>query len=239
MRTIFFFLLLPAMAVGQQVGIIASSRQSAIAFRAASGTDAATGTSVVLNKPSGTAEGDAMLAIINANENATTITPPAGWTSVLGELNPTSGASIEVFYKEAGASEGSTYTFSLSSSVRASGAIVAFSGAFNSNFVDVSGGSAAASSGLETDRAYGPSVSTTVASTMLVYLSAYDDAATTYTYSQASGFTEAVQTSGAAKCVIGYKALTSSGSTGQIEATVSTSGSPVFCGNFSVAIKQN
>lgn len=79
-------------------------------------------TSLVINKPSGTREGDLLVAFMNAPA-AITWTGDTGWTEVADQ-----GASpaTRVAYKVAGASEGASYTFTLSSTSTGSGTIVAY-----------------------------------------------------------------------------------------------------------------
>lgn len=80
----------------------------------------ASSTSLVINKPSGTAQNDLMVAIVNVPSTTRTWTPPAGWTDV------SPGFGIGVYYKTAGASEGSSYTFTASGSGVNNGIIMTF-----------------------------------------------------------------------------------------------------------------
>ena len=82
--------------------------------------------SLVITKPSQTADGDVMVAVISAPSTAT-ITPPAGWVE-LETLTTTNGQHTGLFKKIA-ASEGASYTFTLSSSGSCSGSIASFMGA--------------------------------------------------------------------------------------------------------------
>lgn len=86
------------------------------------GTTATTGTqsTIVIDKPSGTAENDLMVAIVVAAQTGRTWTGPAGWTEALDT------AGIAVYYKTAGASEGSNYTFTCSSTAVHFGIIMTF-----------------------------------------------------------------------------------------------------------------
>lgn len=208
------------------------SSSTPISFRAAESTNATSTASFVVSKPTGTVDGDAMLAIVNANNDAT-ITPPAGWT-LIRSVNAATSATISTFYKIA-SSEGSDYTFTIGSSQRTSGGIVSFApgSTFSSNFVDVS--SSVTQNG--TNSAYATAVTTTVTDTMIVYLSSYDDSNTGYVYTIASGYTQAFQTSGSSKSIVGYKAQVAAGTTGSIQTTISSETPTV--GNFAVAIKQN
>ena len=68
-------------------------------------------TTIAINKPSGTASGDLLVASIIGNSNGfATITPPSGWTT----LRVLSGDSFSIsghYYKVAGGSEPSNYSW--------------------------------------------------------------------------------------------------------------------------------
>jgi hypothetical protein len=71
-----------------------------------------TGASVVVTKPTGTAEGDLMVAFMGVDEDE--VTPPAGWTEIWSDLG--TRARGYAWYKVAGASEPSNYTFTIDTS---------------------------------------------------------------------------------------------------------------------------
>lgn len=84
--------------------------------------NAVNGTSLVINKPTGTAEGDLMVAIM-AIPTASTWTGDTDWTEVADQgANP----SLRIAYKVAGASEGASYTFTSSASSTGSGCILTY-----------------------------------------------------------------------------------------------------------------
>lgn len=88
-------------------------------------------TSLVINKPTGTLQGDLMIAFL-INDPAKSVTASlTGWTSQDSPVNSNnaSGAAVQVLTKTAGASEGSSYTFSLNNSVWMSGFIMTVRGA--------------------------------------------------------------------------------------------------------------
>lgn len=88
----------------------------------ASTQNGASGTSLVINKPTGTRENDLMLACMNGAANVTW-TGDTSWTEVADQgTNP----STRIAYKVAGASEGSSYTFTASASTTLSGTIVTY-----------------------------------------------------------------------------------------------------------------
>lgn len=72
------------------------------------------GTTLAINKPSGTIQGDLMIAFMSSGGTATnrTWSTPSGWTELVDQNNP---PNFLAAYKVAGASEGSSYTFTMSS----------------------------------------------------------------------------------------------------------------------------
>ncbi len=79
--------------------------------------------SLVLNKPTGTADGDLMVAFMWGRLSATTWTGDTGWTEALDQG---AAPAMRVAWKVA-ASEGSSYTFTASSSAeRPAGAILTY-----------------------------------------------------------------------------------------------------------------
>ena len=89
----------------------------------ASATNQSTGTAFVINKPTGTVDGDVMIAVITMENNAGTMTPPSGWGTIYN--NGANSGDILVFTKVA-ASEGASYTFTLGAIKTASGGIVSY-----------------------------------------------------------------------------------------------------------------
>jgi len=81
-------------------------------FVAASSTNPVTTSSITVNKPAGTQQGDLMIAVMSASVNAT-FTGATGWTEVVDQaVSP----SLRVAYRYAGATEGSSYSFTSSPS---------------------------------------------------------------------------------------------------------------------------
>lgn len=167
------------------------------------GTDA---TTIVVNKPSGVVSGHVLLAAITANNM--TFTPPSGWT----EFN-NAGTSIRthLFYKVAGDSEPSNYTFTSSGAAPILGTIAAWSGVDNGNPIAAIGTAVTNSGGAEPQTT--PSVDSTTATTHGVVMhvrSSWNSANTTVlTHSITdAGFTEvadnAVLSSSTARCVAWY-----------------------------------
>lgn len=94
-------------------------------FVASATGSTASGTTLTINKPSSpnaTLEGDLMIAFMGAGAGATW-TGDTGWTEIADQgSNP----SIRVAYKVAGASEGSSYTFTSSASSVLAGGIITY-----------------------------------------------------------------------------------------------------------------
>jgi hypothetical protein len=127
-------------------------------------------TSMAMNAPAGTQAGDVLLAM-TANQGGTsrTLTPPAGWTAIPNtDLSDGTNARIRAWYKVAGPSEPSSYTWAIGGGTNYSsaGGIMAISGANTSSPIDVAG-SQLNTSGAKTLTA--PSITTTQPHTLLVY----------------------------------------------------------------------
>ncbi len=93
-------------------------------------TGSTAGTSVVINKPTNTADGDVMVAVVALNDDAATVsTAPTGWAQLANVQqaggNNNKDGRMYVYWKLA-ASEGTNYTWSLGSSVKYLGGIFSF-----------------------------------------------------------------------------------------------------------------
>lgn len=117
-------------------------------------------TSLACNKPTGVASGHLMIAFVTTNND--TISAPAGWTSIIHDDNGATATFGDAwYYRVAGGSEGSTYTFTKSGSTAPMVvSIVALSGVDTSSPIDGSAGSVATTS----NPASTPSYSDTVVS---------------------------------------------------------------------------
>ncbi|HYF13257.1 MAG TPA: hypothetical protein VD928_03100, partial [Candidatus Paceibacterota bacterium] len=113
---------------------------------------------VTLTKPSGVVSGDLLLASISINggqPTTATTTHPSGWT-LLAKTDNDTHVGILTYWKIAGASEPSSYTWTIGTQVRAVGGITRFTGVSTSNPIDV----VASSTGRGTS-AIAPSATTT------------------------------------------------------------------------------
>jgi hypothetical protein len=163
-----------------------------------------------------------MVASIAARPNTTTITAPSGWTLVRRTDNTsTNPNSLATYYKVAGSSEPTSYTWTLGSSAGAAGGIQSFSGVNTANPIDVEGGQNTANALTLT----APGVTTASAYEMLVTSHAFASSAT---FTNPTGMTEAfdkasvtVPNSGGEAIEGNYQLLTAAGATGSRTATAS------------------
>ncbi len=159
-----------------------------IALRDVASAGAASGVlDVVIATPAGTQPGDVLVAAIAVRPSSATITAPTGWSLVRRIDNGAGNAnSLALYTRVAEASEPFDHTWSFSASTGSAGAIAAFEGADPTNPVDVEGGQSTASSVSHT----APSITTTVARTMLVSVHAF---ASSEAWTPPAGMTEAAE----------------------------------------------
>jgi len=85
-------------------------------------TATGTSTSFVINKPSGTANGDLLVAVMfSSGSGAQTWTGATGWTEAIDQ---NTAPNLRIAYKTAGSSEGSSYTFTATGGTAFSGAMI-------------------------------------------------------------------------------------------------------------------
>ena len=197
----------------------ASTTSSPPAFRSASSAGASSGT-LTINKPSGTQSGDVMVATVAVRPNTAAITA-SGWTLVRRLDNASGNAnSLAVYYKVAGSSEPSSYSFSFSTSTGAAGGIASFINVDTTNPIDVDAGQNTAS-GLSLAA---PSVTTRYTNDMIVTSHAFASSAT---FTAPSGMTEAIDVASTAIGATGesieanYQLQAAIGATGTRTATAS------------------
>ena len=94
---------------------------------------------VAAAKPSGTVEGDLLVAFITTDggTGGTTITAEAGWTAITATLANGTLLFSRGFYRDVGASDGSTYDFTCSQDERIIAGLVRISGADNADPIEV------------------------------------------------------------------------------------------------------
>jgi len=102
---------------------------------------AANSTALTIDKPAGTAEGDLLVAVLAGRDDDGTnsFTTLTGWTAVAfqGEDTGSGNTMIGLFYKKAGASEPTSYTWTQAESRRFAGFIHRITGLDADNPVDV------------------------------------------------------------------------------------------------------
>ena len=167
-------------------GLVASHAEAAIAFRSGASTNLnGQAASITINKPTGTAKGDLLIASIAVRPQTATITAPSGWTLVNRQNNPNGDPNaLAVYTKVATNSEPANYTWSFSANTGNAGGIMAFSGVDNTTPVNVSGGQL---TNISTTTFTAPSVTTTVTNTMIVTAHEY---ASAYRWTAPTGMTE-------------------------------------------------
>lgn len=109
-----------------QAGLLAFGSRAPITFIAAAQTkNGASGTSLVINKPTGTAQNDIMVAVMVsiAGGGGVTWTGDTSWNEILEQ-----GAvpSLRIAWKVAGGSEGPNYMFTASASNNLGGSILTY-----------------------------------------------------------------------------------------------------------------
>jgi hypothetical protein len=200
---------------------------AAPSVRSASSASVNSAAAISIAKPAGAAQGDLLLAIV-AHQGGTnrTMTPPAGWTAVPNaDYAQGTNARIHAWYKFAGASEPSSYTFNLSGSEDQAGGILAITGASATAPINASLGQVSTAS---TVSVVAPSITTTVANALLVFGGAVNVTATftppalmTEWFDVTSGGAFRISTEAA------VQVIASPGATGTRSALLSTSGRPV------------
>ncbi|HTO77912.1 MAG TPA: hypothetical protein VMQ61_17710 [Thermoanaerobaculia bacterium] len=220
----------PAAVAWTLAGLLAAAAaQGQIAFRSAKSAGAASGTTTLtIGVPTGTTTGDVLLAAISVRPNTVAITAPAGWTLQLRTNQTTNPASSQAIYTHAvvGAEPGN-YSWTLSATTTGSaGGILAFSGVDPATPIDVSAGAATPSALTHT----APSVTTTVASGMLVTGHSYTSSGT---WTPPPGMAEAVDVASrpvpnvlGISLELNYLALGAPGPTGAKTATASNNAGP-------------
>lgn len=181
-----------------------------------------------INKPTGTADGDVMIATLTYAGTSTTVTPPSGWTQV---ARTTFGTRVLVTYQKVASSEGSSYTFTLSTAADGSHAIASFRGCDTTTPVY------GLNSGTNTSTVdiVGPTVTTTQNGDWLVMVAGDNNA---NTLGVPSGMTMRAETWAATpfcRSWIGSELITTAGATGTRTAT--TGGASVDSSSHTFALK--
>lgn len=197
----------------------------AATFRAAAQAGINGSGTLVINKPTGTVDGDVMVAVIGARGTTSGLscTPPAGWTLILQQDRATTGRLYT--YWKAASSEGASYTFTIAgSTTQHTGGIIAISGANTTAPIDAS---ASDNPGASSSSHVCPSVTTTQADTLVVRAAMMAVAGTTgsYTWASATERFDVTATDGTTACQVttaATEAFPTAGATGTRTATAST-----------------
>ena len=97
----------------------------------------AASSAVTLTSPTGASSGDLLLAAFTIN-NKPTVTPPAGWSAIVGPLKPDGGAELFAYYHVVGGAESpGTYAWTLSKAEKWGGGITAYRGVDASHPLDL------------------------------------------------------------------------------------------------------
>jgi len=180
------------------------------------------GTTLTINVPSGTSNGDVMVAHVVVQTAGNSFAAPSGWT-IIKRLDTTTNIATATYWKVAGSSEPSSYTWTFGTSGEASGGIASYTGVNTTNPIDVS----MVQYNNGTTNVDNTGVTTTFANDMLVYAVGIVSSAPTYTLP--SGFTQEWKTSSTSNTTsaLSQEIASSSGATGTIHGTLSSSYSTV------------
>ncbi len=154
--------------VGASYNVLsAATAASTITFRSSASGTVNGATSLTINKPAGTLQGEMMIAVLNATQTAfndpPTVTAPSGWTLIQDTSSGTENMALVSFYKLVTAGDAATtnYQFTVSSSSRIAGGIMTYQNVDATVPVNVFGEGNASTNNA-------PSVTTTVANTVLL-----------------------------------------------------------------------
>lgn len=145
---------------------IAAAGGAAPTFQsAASAFNDSTTNSITVTKPSGTVDGDFLIAAVCWGNSGWTISPPAGWSTI----NHANGVetTVGVFWKEA-SGEGANFTFTKTSTQKRVSAFVARYTGHAASPIDVSGAGNGESTGPDC-----PDVTTTVGNTRVLRIATW------------------------------------------------------------------
>lgn len=186
------------------------------------------GSGLSVNKPSGTVDGDVMVASVAVRPDTVSITAPSGWTQVQSLASSNTGAEsvLMTTWTKVAASEGASYTWTFGAShTGAVGAISTYTGVDNTTPVDASGSNTTTSAFTHTAN----SITTATASTMLV--ASYAFPSITNDWTAPSGMGEAVDVASTTRpstagvsMEVAYLTRTSTGATGSFTASASSTG---------------
>jgi hypothetical protein len=179
-------------------------------------TSSASGTTVTVTKPTGTLEGHVLVAQWATRAALLTgaMTLPDDWEEVVF-LGVASGPTVKWAYKVAGASEPSTYDFTVSSSVAHSVGIAAWSGVDNTTPSDVAASTNSATSGTTLTA----TTITTVTDGALVLAGFANHTVTSTAITPPGDMTQAFSVTAQCRNILSYVTKETAGATGSEVAT--------------------
>jgi len=186
------------------------------------------GDETVLDKPSGTAEGDTLLAVLCFDQAVVAnISAPDGTWSLVESEGPTDAGAVCVIYaKVAGSSEAASYTFTNAGAGRTNSALFRVSGADTTTPVNAS--DTTLYNTLDSSDVVCPSISPDVAGCLLVTVGVSEAGGRVFSESGSQAIVWQDPSSGSnfnfVSAVVGSEALASSGATGTRSYSRSNSG---------------
>jgi hypothetical protein len=189
---------------------------------ATSSSTAAAGSLISINRPASAVPGD-LLVVFVSDAGTTAVTPDqAGWTLIRTDQSHNAWITQGLWYRWAGAGDPATYSFTKSNpKADMVAAMLRITGANTTNPVDVSAGNS--QGGTVSTTITAPSVTTTVANTLLLTFASTTDG---NTYTPAAGMTEQVDyTSGRWMSEqVATQAIAAAGATGTRTITINNIG---------------
>ena len=141
------------------------SAPGTVSFRAAAGANNAGGsTSLTITRPTGTQTGDVLLAQVTTAAATATVTAPAGWTLQNSTADTGNNVRDLLYWRVAAANDPTSWNWTFSSSLKASGGITVYSGVDPASPINAA---AVTTNGTATNLV-APSVITTKDNTMVV-----------------------------------------------------------------------
>jgi len=182
------------------------------------------GASLSVSVPTGTQNGDLMLAAVISNNwySLANITPPAGWTLIGSTLMPGGAAPRLAVYSRIASSEPASYAWT-SAGTRMTGVIARFSGVDGTTPIESYSNTAYTTSNTTVRSA---TVTTTDVNQTVVNIAGSFLSSAVVTYTPPTNYTEHVDYSGGTDVGRAYiefssRIISSAGSTGDIDATAS------------------
>jgi hypothetical protein len=175
-------------------------------------------TTVTIDRPAGVADGDVLIGQITADNNPDVTSAPAGWSTVLAPRSASTMARLFVYYHVVtdASTEPATYTWQLSSAQKWNAGLADFQGVDPTTPFDTAASGATA---FGTSTIAVPGVTTVTPGALVVGGIGVDSGSATVT--QPTGWTEALESTGAQVTETAYQARPTAGATGTATWTLS------------------